>query len=265
MPIDPEIRKEYTALIEGHQKELFSLDREISIFKKRIQKDKKLEPLIRFGVIVTLIKQAELRLKINELSEQMMSLKNSSILDAAKKNLNVIFSNIEAIVTLKIDESLNFNRDMLDQIKPFNAKQRLNMLKHIKKIIKDLIRSYGENTKWKWSFPDLWTKFAISGKNLFDFREYQQTRDPRMEFYHDLQEYLQVVKDSLFFAARENSNKFRLSTKSPADILMGVKLLEDLRRIASLTNDNHLVKKSKSGIDSYKASLEAEEKIRSKK
>ena len=106
--------------------------------------------------------------------------------------------------------------------------------------------------------------WPLRAKNLFDFREYQKTKDPRMEFYYDLQEFLEMVKDLLFLAAGENANKFRLSTKSPADMFVAVRLLEDLRRIASLTGDQELVKKSKAGIDSYRASVEAEEKAKEK-
>ena len=264
MSVDPETKSEYSSMISERKKNLSEFDKNITALKKRITKEKKIAPLIRIGIISIIIKQAELRLTMNTLSEQMMKVKNSGFLDATKKDLGIVFSNVDAIVTLRSDESLNFNREMLDQIKPFNAKQRLNLVKHIKKIINDLIRSYGDATKWKWSFPELWTKLAISGKNLFDFREFQQTRDPRMEFYYDFQEFLQCVKDNLFFAAGENANKFRLSTKSPADMLTGIKLLEDLRRIASLTNDPELVKKAKSGTDSYRASIEAEEKEKDK-
>ncbi len=265
MSIDPETKNKYSSLISECKKDLSELDSNIAALKKRVAKEKKIAPLTRVGIISMTIKRAEMHLKMNALSEEMMEAKNNGFLDATKKDLGVIFSNIDAIVTLRSDESLNFNHEMLDQIKPFNVKQRLNMMKYIKKIINDLIRSYGDATKWKWSFPEIWKKFAISGKNLFDFREFQKTRDPRMEFYYELQEFLQFVKDNLFFSAGENANKFRLSTKSPADMLVGIKLLEDLRRIASLTNDPELVKKAKSGIDSYRASIEAEEKAKESK
>ena len=264
MAVDPETKSEYNSLIAEHRKELSDFDKKLSVLKKRVQKEKKLASLFRVGIISTLIRQTELRLKMNGLSEQMMELKNSNFLDSAKKDLSSIFSNLEAMVTLRTNESFNFNRDMLDQLKPFNPRQRLNMLKHIKSVLKNLIHAYGESTKWKWSFPEMWAKLAAASKNLFDFREYQKTKDPRMEFYYDLQEFLEMVKDLLFLAAGENANKFRLSTKSPADMLVAVRLLEDLRRIASLTGDQELVKKSKAGIDSYRASVEAEEKAKEK-
>ena len=264
MPIDPETKSEYNSIISGHNGTLSGFDKEISTLKKRILKEKQLAPLLRVGIVAVCLKRAELRIKMNNLSQKMLKLKNNSFLDSAKKELGDAFAAIESIVTLRSDESINFNRDMLDKIKPFNARQRLNMVKHLKKILEDLISGYGENTKWKWSFPDLWTKLAVSAKNIFDFKEYSKTKDPRMEFYYDLQEFLKLIKETLFFAAGENANKFRLSTKSPADMLAGIRLLEDLRRIASLTGDAELVKKSKSGIDSYRATVEAEEKEKEK-
>ena len=74
-----------------------------------------------------------------------------------------------------------------------------------------------------------------------------------------LQEFLKIIKEDLLFTAGENAKKFRVSTKSANDIMMGVRLLENLRRISSLTGDQELLKKSKAGIESYKTSLKAEE------
>ena len=259
MAIDQEVKIEYNKHIAEEKKIISELDKAISELKKKIHKDKKLAPLLRIGVILHLLQRIEVRLKMNEAFEQMMGNKNQSFLDEARRDIYQIFSQGEGIVTLKIDESVDFNREMLDAIKPFNIKQRLNMYKHIKKVIRDLIHAYGENTKWKWSFPELWTKAAIIAKNIFDFREFQANKDPRKEFYYDIQEFLQVIKTDLFFAAKEYAKKFRLSTQSTNDIMMGVRLLEDLRRISSLTGDQELFKKSKAGIESYKSSLRAEE------
>ena len=45
---------------------------------------------------------------------------------------------MEKVTTMKMDEPIDFNREMLLKIKPFNPKQRLNLLKHIKKIRPDI-------------------------------------------------------------------------------------------------------------------------------
>ena len=213
MPVDQESKREYNELISGDKKLLSDLDKDTSALKKRIQKEKKLAPLLRIGIIINLLKQIELRLKMNYASEQMMGAKNNGFLDEARKDIHKIFLEGEAMVTLKVGESIDFNREMLEAIKPFSTRQRLNMYKHIKKAIIDLIHAYGENTKWKWSFPDLWTKLAIMGNNIFDFREFQANRDPRKEFYYDLQEFLKIIKEDLLFTAGENAKKFRVSTR----------------------------------------------------
>ena len=265
MIIDPEAKQSYNELISENKKLLTGIDKETSILRKRILKEKKIAPLLRIGIIINLLKQIDIRLKMNQASEQIMNTKNNGFLDAGRKDIYKIFVEVDAIVTLRLDEPINFNREMLDAIKPFNTRQRFNMYKHVKKFIKDLIYSYGESTKWKWSFPELWTKLVSMGKNIFDFREFQATRDPRKEFYYDFQDFLKVLKDDLFFAAGENANKFRISTQSANDIMMGVRLLEDLRRISSLTGDEKLTKKSKAGIESYKTSLKLEEERKEKK
>ncbi len=260
-----DLNRKYNQTIAEDKKRVSALEKEISILKKSSKKDKKISPYFRLGIVGKLLETVSLRIKMSNESKRMLGVKKMGILDIAKKDIYKIFSELEQVVTLEMGESLDFNRKQLDAIKLFNPKQKLNLHKHLKKSIQQLIQSYGENTKWKWSFPYLWAKLAVVTKNIYDFREAQKKRDPRYEFFYDLQEHLQAIKDSLFFAATEYANKFRLSTKSPSDIIYAVKLLEYLKRVCIITGDDLLMKKCKSGIDSYRATLEAEEKEKERK
>ena len=259
------LKQEYNQHIAEDKRKIAELDKEISILKKSAQKNPKLDPYFRIHIISKILNQIDLKFLMNNESEKMLGIKNIAFLDMAKKSLSTIFAEIDTIVTLEIGEPIDFNRVHLDKILLFNARQKLNLHKHLKKCVDYLIVSYGDNTKWKWSFPDLRAKLAITGKNIFDFRELQRTRDPRLEFYYDLQEHIQIIKDDLFFAATEYANKYRISTKSPNDINYAISLLDDLKRICSVIGDDELLRKCKAGIDSYKASLEADQKMKDKK
>ncbi|MCS6985031.1 MAG: hypothetical protein NZM25_07915 [Leptospiraceae bacterium] len=266
MPVDAETKKKYNDLIAGQKKEIADLEKEISLLRRQINVNKKLEPFYRLKIISLYLKQANLYLEMSNLSESMMNIKNHSYLDnGARKLVYKILSEGESIVTAEIDEPLDHNREQLDKLKPFNPRQRLNLYKHIKRLIERLIQAYGPNTKWQWSFPELWSKSAVLLKNLIDFREVQAIRDPREEFYYDRQEMLELVKEDLFQASNHYRDKFELSTKSPNDILHAIKLLEALKRIASLMGDTELVKRCKSGIEAYRSRIEADEKEKEKK
>ncbi len=259
MAVDAVTKKEFNSKIADHKAAISELDKDISAFKMAYSKDKKLKPFFHIGISAKYLNQINTYIEMNALSEQMLNIKNNSYLDNARKLIYKIYSEMEHVVTMAIDEGLNHNRELLMKIKPFNPKMRLNMYKHIHRSIDRLIKSYGENTKWKWSFPELWAKLAILGKNIIDYREIQSERDPRKEFYYDRQELLQTVKQDLLEASGKYRNKYELSTKSSNDLVYAIKLLEDLKVICSLMGDEELLKKSKAGIDAYKARLEADE------
>lgn len=260
MAVDAGTKKDYNAKISEQKKILAEYDKDIATLKKSMVANTKLAPFFHIGIASKILKQVDVYIDMNQLSERMMGIKNNANLDTAKRLLNNLFLEMEKVVTLNLDTSLTHNKEMIDQIKPFNARMKLNFYKYVEKSIRRLIAAYGDNTKWKWSFPELWAKLAIVGKNIMDFREIQAKRDPREEFYYDRQEMLNIVKDALFSASNQYRDKFEISTKSSNDLVYAMKLLQDLRKIATMTGDTELGKKCKSGIDSYKTRIKAEEK-----
>lgn len=265
MAVDTAVKTEYNNLVKDQKKKVEDLEKEIKMYMKSLSENKKMAPFFHIGCAGRYLEQAHIYMDMNDLSEKMMGIKNNGFLDSARKIIYRIITEIEAIVTLEVDEPLDFNREQLDEFKPFTPKQRLNLYKHGRKTVDRLIQAYGENTKWKWSFPELYAKLTVLAKNMLDFREIQAIRDPREEFYYDRQEYLDTIKEDLFESSNQFRNKFELSTKSNNDLLYAIRLLEALKRIASLTGDPELVKKAKSGIESYRARVESTEDKNKKK
>lgn len=263
MAVDAATKKAYNNRIADQKKVIGELDKDIAAMKKAASDNNKLAPFFNIGIVSSEIKQVNFYIDMNNMSEQMMKIKNNSYLDSAKRLLTRIFIDLEPVVTMNIDVPLNHNREELDKIKPFNPRQRLNFYKTLRRAIERMVRGYGENTKWKWSFPEYWGKLAIAGKNMIDFREIQSKRDPREEFFYDRQEMLKTVKDALFDASGQYRNKFEISSKSSNDLVFAVKLLEDLRKISSMTGDSELSKKCKSGIEAYKSRLKKADKKKS--
>lgn len=264
MAVDQATKKAFNDRIVDEKKIINDLEKDISTYRKALTANKKMAPYFRLGISAKLLQQMNLYLKMNSHSEEMMNIKNNSYLDTARKILYKVFAEIESIIKSEVDEPIDFNREELDSIQLFNPKQKLNLYKHLKKSTDSLIKAYGQNTKWRWSFPEVYAKFAVIGKNIIDFREMQAKRDPREEFYYDRQELLTEVKEDLFEASNHYRDKFELSTKSPNDLLAAVRLLESLKRIAMVMRDDEILKKAKSGIEAYQARLESDEEEKKK-
>ena len=64
--------------------------------------------------------------------------------------------------------------------------------------------------------------------------------------------------DDLLDASNRYRDKYEISTKATGDLIMAIKLLEGLRRAAVVVKDDAMAAKAKTGIESYKARIEAE-------
>jgi hypothetical protein len=258
MAVDQATKKLYNERIGQQKLQIAEYEKELAAYKKAMLSNKKLKPFFHLGNVAQLLQIVNLQMEMNEISEQMMQLKNNSFLDNARKNLYKIFSDLDAVVRGDIDEPLDFNREELDKIAPFTPRQRLNLYRHIRQAIDKLVQAYGPNTKWLWSFPELYAKSANLGKNLIDFREVQSKRDPREEFYYDRKEMVRMIIDDLLDASNRYRDKFEISTKATGDMIMAIKLLEGMRRVAVAVKDDAMAAKAKTGIEAYKARIEAE-------
>ncbi|HRP69801.1 MAG TPA: hypothetical protein PLY93_09755 [Turneriella sp.] len=258
MAIDAATKSLYNERIGAHKAQISEHEKEIAAYKKAMTANKKLKPFFHLGNVAQLLDIIRLQIEMNEVSEQMMQVKNNSFLDNARKNLYKIFADLDVVVKGDIDEPIDFNRTELDKITPFTPKQRLNLYRHLRRSIDKLIESYGTNTKWLWSFPELYAKSANLGKNLIDFREVQSKRDPRETYFYDRKEMVQKIIDDLMDASNRYRDKYEISTKATGDLIMAIKLLDALRRVAVVVKDDAMAAKAKTGIDSYKARIEAE-------
>jgi len=265
MAVDAATKALYNERIGAQKAQISEHEKEIAAYKKAMTANKKLKPFFHLGNVAQLLEIIRLQIEMNEISEEMMQLKNSAFLDNARKNLYKAFADLDVVVKGDIDEPIDFNREELDKIAPFNPKQRLNLYRHLRVSITKLIDAYGQNTKWLWSFPELFSKSANLGKNLIDFREVQSKRDPRETFFYDRKEMVQKIIDDLMDASNRYRDKYEISTKATGDLLMAIKLLDALRRVAIAVKDDAMATKAKTGIDSYKARIEAEKEEKKKK
>ncbi len=258
MAVDQATKKLYNERIGEQKLQISECEKELAAYKKAMSANKKLKPFFHLGNIAQLLQMVQTQIQMNDISEEMMQIKNSAFLDNARKNLYKCFADLDVVVKGDVDEPIDFNRDELDKIGPFSPKKRLNLYRHIRQSIDKLIASYGANTKWLWSFPELYARSANLGKNLIDFREVQSKRDPREEFFYDRKEMVRLVSDDLLDASNRYRDKYEISTKASSDLVTAIKLLDALRRVAIAVKDDATVVKAKTGIDSYKARLEAD-------
>jgi hypothetical protein len=199
-------------------------------------------------------------LRINDLSVEMLGLKNEPYLNNARKDFYKILQVLEEIVGNQIDRSLRENDDYLVTINKLNPRQLLTFIQRLHRVFYNLRSSVGEGSKWKWSFVELQSRVAVITKNITSFSDLARLRDPRTEFYYDRRDLMELCKESLTEAAKQYRTKYELSGKAREDLKKSIDLLAALRKIHVIFGEEEEATKLKNTIEAARLALEAEDK-----
>jgi hypothetical protein len=198
--------------------------------------------------------------KMNDLSVEMLGIKNNKFLDTVRSDLSKMLAIMFETVGKDLDRSLKENDDYLEKISRINPKQIFDLLKELNKAMNGLKTRYGEDSKWKWSFVELQAKLAVIIKNITPFSDIAKFRDPRVEFFYERRDLMQFCKDSLTEAAKQYRAKYEMAGKARDDIKKSIEYLSALRKIHILFKEEAEAEKLKTTIDAAKLALESEDK-----
>ena len=207
----------------------------------------------------------EYAMKISDLSMEILGIKSDKYLNEGRKEMYKILQLLEDAIGADVDRSLKENDDFLNKIDKLNPLQILEFVKRIDKIIKEMKMKFGESSKWKWSFVELQARAVVIFKNITNFSDVAKYRDPRVEFFYERQDMLNLAKDGLDEAAKLYRNKYELSGKARDDLKKSIELLAALRKIHVLFGEDGEAKKLKTIIDAAKQALQAEDDNKKKK
>lgn len=199
-------------------------------------------------------------IKMNDISLEMLQIKNESYLNEARKEFYKLIQVLEEILGSDIERTLSDNDKYLSKISSITPDILLEIVNRLIDIFNKIISSLGENSKWKWSFVELYGRIAVINQNIISFTDIQKNRDPRKPYYKERQALLYICKDSLNEAAKQYRQKYELSTHVPGDLLKCIEFLSALRKIHVLFGEVDEAQKLQTTIDASKARLTAEEK-----
>ena len=203
-------------------------------------------------------------LKMNDLSVEMLGIKNSGLLENARKEFYKLLQHMEEVVGSDIDRTLKENDEYLGKINRVNQAQVLNFVHRMHRILDNMKNKFGTDSKWKWTFVDLQARVAVITKNITSFSEVAKFRDPRSEFFYERRDLMQLCKDSLAEAARQFRAKYEMAGKARENLEKSIAYLSALRKIHVLFGEDTDATKLKNIIDAAKIALEEGDKAKDK-
>ncbi|MBN1531040.1 MAG: hypothetical protein JXA20_00105 [Spirochaetes bacterium] len=245
-----------------------SVDKLQKKVNETVSKRKKMPAIAPYYVlesVVNLLLIIEDYLKMNDLSVEMLGIKNETFLNNARKEFYKVLQQMEEIVGKDVDRSLRENDEYIDRIERLNPHQILKLVQRIHFVLRSLRNKVGETSKWKWSFVELQSRVAVITKNITKFSDIAKLRDPRVEYFYDRRDLMQLCKESLTEAARQYRAKYEMAGKSREDLKRSIEFLSSLRRIHVIFGESEDAAKLKNTIDAARMALESEDKSKEDK
>lgn len=225
MAATAEQKKEFQDQLKKLKGEIDGLEKEISILKSTFKKKPETEAHLRLGVAIMHLKIMGFHMAISDSSSEILSIKNETYLNNARKEAYKILQVLEELVSNEWDITFGDAYDRIRPIKDVSSRERLNLLKGVFHNIEGMVERFGPNTKWRWSFPEMYGRLAIISRNLTDWRKVENNTDPRDPDYYPTLDLVKWVKERLYQSAQAFKSKYDL---------MDNKVDEDLKRIIQL-------------------------------
>lgn len=223
-----------------------------------MQKDSAGAGITRITLVEDMLNLASYQIIIDLISKSRLKLKEENILNDARKTLYKGVIYFEEAVSNYVDAPFSDYEEKLACLASMDAAQRYRLVRKMGMTINMLENSYGDNTKWRWTFVELEGRFATVAKNIMDLKSAVVNTDPRSPDYEPTVYHLRLIKKLLNQAADRYREKYELSTSRIDDFKQGINYLGSLRRIHVLLGDREDAETIKKKHEIWSAKLEAD-------
>jgi hypothetical protein len=255
----PKAKKEaYNAIVKDLKEQVELLEKKAQKMEREAIRTKNLNSGYKKIVsAMTYLDTVQIYCKMNEYSVQIMDIKNDLYLTTSRKNIYQAIKILESIFTNIVDTSLTENEEILKQFSLLTPKRILHIIKKIEYCIALVEYAEGENSKWKWTFVELYGRLAVLSKNMINFKEYvNRMFDATDPDYETINELVQTCKRLVEAAAQKYRTKYELSTRDITDMNKGIDLLNQLLKINIILNEQEQAQETKKVIEKWKDKLE---------
>lgn len=238
------------------------------LIEARLSKEKTLQELLNSddpGVAYKRIAAAEEALNVashymlvNSVSVALLGIKNEDYLAEARRAIARSIKHFEDTVTSYIDAPFSDYEKNLEAISDLSPQSRYQLLMKLGFAIKELEDAYGEMSRWKWAFIELWGKYATVAKNLLDLKNLPANLDfdsPNREVTYN---HLTMVKRLFRDSADKYREKYEIFSNKAEDFRIAILFLNAIRRVHAVLGDRDDVDELKKKADIWTAKLESD-------
>lgn len=257
MVVSSEQKRSYKERVKPYKRHVDSLKQQISDLKLAARRNSLLEPYLLLKMAALILARANTFILMSRLSERIQNFKHDNYLNEARKDISSMATELLRIFKGSIDDTLTENQENLLGIERFSPQQKLSFLRESISSANEIRNAMGESSKWRWSFPDIYFKLILLGKNLCDFQQYEQSKDPQNESWFPHRNYVQFLMEEARNAAQELRSKYELGNREVADLHLIKKIFEFQRRVYIIMKDQQEQERIQISLHSIQKKIEA--------
>jgi len=201
-------------------------------------------------------------LLLNTLSVSMLGIRNEDWLSEARKVLYRALKYLEDVVTPYIDAPFSDYEGKLAEIADYASDMRHSLLLKVGFAIQQREEGFGETSKWKWSFVEIWAKYATIAKNMLNLKTLVKDMDLDSPFREATTDHLNLVKKLFQQSADRYREKYELVSSREEDFNLAIMYLAALKRLHAILGERDEVDTLKKKIEIWNNKKEADAKKR---
>ncbi len=202
------------------------------------------------------------QLLLNSLSVAMLGIRSEDWLAEARKTLYRAMKYLEDTVSPYIDVPFSDYEAKLEELAEFSQDKRYLLIRKFGFAIAQLEEGFGETSKWKWSFVEIWAKFATIAKNFLNLKTLVKNMDIDSDCREVTIDHLNLVKRLFQQSADRYREKYELVSARIEDFNIAIMYLSALKRLNALIGERDDVDTLKKKIDIWNNKKEADAKKR---
>ncbi len=199
-------------------------------------------------------------LLLNQLSMDLLGIKNENFLNDARKSCYKIIIYLEDVFSDFLDMPYTDYAAKIEMVQDYSELKRFYLIRKLGFSIAMVKDGFGENSKWKWSIIELEGRLATLSKNVIDLKKFVAGMDPRSEGFRERIDHFKLTCRLLQNAGDSFRMKYELSTSRIDDFKIAINYLSALKRFLTLTNQKREIEELKKKIDIWKQKMESDAK-----
>ena len=246
--ISDQARKLYTDKSATYRKKIAKLRTLLQEDDGRLKKTERPE-MLRIAIASRWLDVASYYLVLNNNALVVLEIKNEGYLNEARRCCYQSVIQIEKTITDQIDVSFSEYSEQVAKIAEIPELERFALIRRLGFTVQATEESFGHNSKWRWSFVELFGRFAAAARNVIDLKELFSKLDPQADGYTERMIYVELLKRLFRTAADRYRERYELNDNRATDMKTAIAHLAALLRLYRLLSETELIEKTKKQIE----------------